>query len=162
MDKSQLEQLYLAYYKNLLFFALSLTKNMEDAEDLVSNAFVKAYLSFEKGNFKAWIYTVIKNEFLNEQRKKKRLMSVEDIPIDISDPSKDMLSTLIESEEKRILYRLIYMLESNEQKVMLLSMDASMTDISIGQVLGLSTSNVRVIRHRAKNKLIQLGKEYNS
>ena len=160
MDKSQLERLYLAYYKSLLFFALSLTKNMEDAEDLVSDAFVKAYLSFEEGNFKAWIYTVIKNEFLNDQRKKKRILSETEIPMDLSDPSGDILSHLIEEEDRRLLYHLIYKLEEKEQKVMLLSMDASMTDQSISKVLGLSLSNIRVIRHRAKEKLIKLGKEY--
>ena len=81
--------------------------------------------------------------------------------MDLSDPSGDILSHLIEEEDRRFLYHLIYKLEEKEQKVMLLSMDASMTDQSISKVLGLSLSNIRVIRHRAKEKLIKLGKEYN-
>ena len=74
MENDELIRYYEKHYRSLFLFALSLTKNKEDAEDLVANAFLKAILCFEKGNFKAWIYTVIRNEFINIYHGKKRFV----------------------------------------------------------------------------------------
>lgn len=54
--------------------ALRLTGKKEDAEDLVQEAYLRAYRffhRFEPGtNFKAWIFKVLFNIFLNESRKR--------------------------------------------------------------------------------------------
>jgi RNA polymerase sigma-70 factor (ECF subfamily) len=54
--------------------AVRLTGNKEDAEDLVQEAYLRAYRffhRFEPGtNFKAWIFKVLFNIFLNESRKR--------------------------------------------------------------------------------------------
>lgn len=54
-------------------FALRLTKDENDADDLVQDAVVKAYRFFkgyEKGtNAKAWLYRILKNSFINNYRK---------------------------------------------------------------------------------------------
>ncbi len=56
--------------------ALRLSRAPGRAEELVQEATMKAYLhldSFEKGtNFQAWIYRILVNAFLTEQRQKKR------------------------------------------------------------------------------------------
>lgn len=61
--------------KNKFFgFAMKLTKNMMDAEDLMQEAFIKAYRSkdkFQPGtNFNAWFNSIIKNTFISDLRKK--------------------------------------------------------------------------------------------
>lgn len=54
-------------------FALRLTTDMTDAEDLVQDTIVKAYRffnSYEKGtNAKAWMFRILKNSFINNYRK---------------------------------------------------------------------------------------------
>ena len=72
MNHQDFELLYEIYYQPLYLYALSLTRNDADAQDIVANAFVKALLSFKKGNFEAWIYTVLKNEFYQLYKKKKK------------------------------------------------------------------------------------------
>ena len=71
VKKDEIDLLYQKYYYSLFLFAFSLTHQKADAEDLVMNTFVKALLSFEDGNLKAWLYTVLKNEFYNMTKKKK-------------------------------------------------------------------------------------------
>lgn len=55
--------------------ALRLTKNRDDAQDLVQEASVqafRAYDSFRRGtNFKAWFLKILTNLFLNNYRKKQ-------------------------------------------------------------------------------------------
>lgn len=54
-------------------FALRLTSDPNDAEDLVQESIVKAYRffsSYEKGtNAKAWMFRILKNSFINNYRK---------------------------------------------------------------------------------------------
>lgn len=63
-------------YSNALYgMAFSLTRNRADAEDLVQEASIKAfraYASFQPGtNFRAWIFTILRNAFINEYRRRK-------------------------------------------------------------------------------------------
>lgn len=54
-------------------FALKLTANNDDAEDLVQDTIVKAYRffnSYEKGtNAKGWLFRILKNSYINNYRK---------------------------------------------------------------------------------------------
>ena len=63
-----LDQLYSA--------ALRLTRNPQDAEDLVQDTFAKAFASFHQykdgTNLKAWMYRILTNTFINSYRKKQR------------------------------------------------------------------------------------------
>ena len=54
-------------------FAISLTQNVEDAKDLLQETFLKA-LSYkdkfaEHTNLKAWVFTIMKNTFINNYRR---------------------------------------------------------------------------------------------
>lgn len=57
-------------------FALRLTTDANDAEDLVQDTIVKAYRffnSYEKGtNAKAWLFRILKNSYINNYRKKSK------------------------------------------------------------------------------------------
>ncbi len=57
-------------------FALRLTMEPTDAEDLVQDTIVKAYRffsSYEKGtNAKAWLFRILKNSYINNYRKKSK------------------------------------------------------------------------------------------
>lgn len=162
MENDELIRYYQQHYRSLFLFALSLTKNKEDVEDLVANAFLKAILCFEEGNFKAWIYTVIRNEFINMYHGRKRFLKKAepekewDKEAEWRRISEDILQEYIKQEEKRWLYHQIYQLPEKERQVMVLSSFHELSDEETGEILRLSTSNVRVIKHRVKKKLIDL------
>ncbi len=63
-----LDQLYVA--------ALRITRKPADAEDLVQEAYVKAYAAFHQfrrgTNLKAWLYRILTNTFINSYRRKQR------------------------------------------------------------------------------------------
>jgi RNA polymerase sigma-70 factor, ECF subfamily len=60
----------------LQYFAKKLTNNEEDAHDLVQETNYKALLFREKfvyhTNFKAWLFTIMKNIFINNYRRNKK------------------------------------------------------------------------------------------
>ena len=55
--------------------ALKLTKQLDDAEDLMQDTYYKALKNqdkYEQGtNLKGWLYTIMRNTFINNYRKKK-------------------------------------------------------------------------------------------
>ena len=61
--------------KSLEAFAKQLTGNEDDAKDLTQETFLKALIYREKyvnhNNFKAWVYTIMKNIFINNYRRTK-------------------------------------------------------------------------------------------
>lgn len=66
----------LAAIPNLRAFAVSLTHNTDRADDLVQETLVKAWdkhESFQPGtNLKAWLFTILRNEFYSQMRKRGR------------------------------------------------------------------------------------------
>lgn len=66
----------LSYLDGLYATALRLTRNPEDAEDLVQDTYVKAFRfagQFEPGtNLKAWLYTILHNTYRNQRRDSAR------------------------------------------------------------------------------------------
>ncbi|HXO22714.1 MAG TPA: sigma-70 family RNA polymerase sigma factor [Thermoanaerobaculia bacterium] len=62
--------------------AYRMTRNSEDAEDLVQETYLKAYRyydKFEEGtNFKAWLFKIMKNTFINNYRKKQQTPALSD------------------------------------------------------------------------------------
>jgi RNA polymerase sigma factor (sigma-70 family) len=63
--------------KKLRFYALRLTADEEKADDLLQETMLKALTYREKytqnTNLKAWIYTIMKNTFINDYRKNVRV-----------------------------------------------------------------------------------------
>ncbi|MCF8243398.1 MAG: sigma-70 family RNA polymerase sigma factor [Melioribacteraceae bacterium] len=82
--KSMVDNETLQFYKDfenealphidaLYNFALKMTGSEDDADDLVQETYLKAFRffdKFEKGtNCKAWLFSILKNSFINEYRK---------------------------------------------------------------------------------------------
>lgn len=72
---------------NLLSFALKLTLNKEEAQDLVQDTTLKALRNEEKfvenTNFKGWMMTIMRNIFINNYRKSTRENTVVDASEDL-------------------------------------------------------------------------------
>lgn len=68
--------------QNLRLFALSFTKNEDSANDLVQETNLRAFRYRKQykphTNFKAWVFTIMRNQFINEYRKKSRQNTIFD------------------------------------------------------------------------------------
>ena len=79
-DRAGLEQRFtrdaLPYLDQLYGAAMKMTRNPQDAQDLVQETFAKAFASFgtfaEGTNLKAWLYRIMTNSYINVYRKKQR------------------------------------------------------------------------------------------
>ena len=80
--KKRFETLFLPLMDSLYNLALRMTKNSKDAEDLVQEAYLKAFRFFDRfqqgTNARAWIMTILTNTFRTKYRKKQKEPSIVD------------------------------------------------------------------------------------
>ncbi len=95
-NQALFEETVFKYIDSLYSTALRLTRNQQDAEDLVQDACLKAYqyfFRFEQGtNFKAWIFKILMNTFINKYHKEVRtppVVQFEKVEYAIDDVLKD-------------------------------------------------------------------------
>ena len=74
--RARFERDALGHLDALYGAALRMTRNPTDAEDLVQEAFAKAFAAFHQyrpdTNLKAWLYRILTNTFINTYRKQQR------------------------------------------------------------------------------------------
>ena len=82
-DTKGLEELYIKYHNIIYGIAFSITKNKEDAEDIMQMVFTKIQeidkTKLPSDKEMTWIYTLTKNETFNYVKKKKREISLDTI-----------------------------------------------------------------------------------
>jgi RNA polymerase sigma factor (sigma-70 family) len=97
---------------NLMAFAKSFTKDEDDAKDLTQETMLKAlvYRGYYKPqtNFKAWVFTIMRNVFINQYRRKSKSQVIFDTSNDLY-----LLSNSVSNHETPSNY--IYEKEVNNQ-----------------------------------------------
>ncbi|GAB3846199.1 sigma-70 family RNA polymerase sigma factor [Nesterenkonia populi] len=74
--QARFERDAMQYVDQLYSAAMRMTRNPQDAEDLVQEAYTKAYSAFHQykpgTNLKAWLYRILTNTYINIYRKRQR------------------------------------------------------------------------------------------
>jgi RNA polymerase sigma-70 factor (ECF subfamily) len=86
MSAFQFQEILVNNAASLKSFAFSLTRDDDDAKDLLQETMYRALANEEKyrvgTNVKAWMYTIMRNIFINDYRKKQRTNTVFDTSAD--------------------------------------------------------------------------------
>lgn len=86
-QKQQFKQRLVGLQSNLLSFAYQLTSNQEAAQDLVQDTTLKVLDNESKYvdnvNFKGWVFTIMRNIFINNYRRQVRSATVIDTTEDL-------------------------------------------------------------------------------
>lgn len=78
MNKMELtfDERLMSLHDRLLYFAMGLTRNLDDAKDLIQESMLKALLNKDQytagTNIKAWMYAIVRNTFINGVRRNSR------------------------------------------------------------------------------------------
>lgn len=152
---------FLATYKDMAFnVAVSIVKDDQYAEEIVQDAFMKAFNGLKSFNrtakFRSWFYRIIVNESFQQLRKIKkdrsRLEFTEVYPLSSGG--------LEESDNTKMeqVTRLLRSLPAKESLVLNLFYLEENTLKEITEITGWTLANVKVILHRARKTIrTQLG-----
>ncbi|WP_228551130.1 RNA polymerase sigma factor [Sporosarcina cascadiensis] len=145
-------------YKNPLYAViLRMTRNPQDAQDFVQDAFLKVYYQLDKyketGSFSSWLYRVAVNHCMDEFRKKRHQAVpsefAEEQAVDRNHPE----VVFLKKEKQRQLERLLATLPEDERLIILLRYANELSYEEISEVTDTPLSTVRNKLHRAKKKM---------
>src|SRR5579863_5439259 len=161
------EELAIPLFDQLYNFAHWLTRNRDEAEDLVQETYVKAlkgFSSFQLGtNFRAWIYRILRNTFLTSRQGLKDTMIVPfdfDGEIEENEPAieRDTPETLLLARSgHELLQSAIDALPVHFREIILLCEVEEMSYREISDTLaipiGTVMSRLSRARHTLRNQL---------
>ena len=159
-DRKAQVQIYKLYYKAMFNTAIRIVNDFAWAEDIMQEAFLEAFRQIGsyrgESSFGAWLKRIVINKSIDEIRKARDVISIDEADIEIADQTDDenylqVLSTRVEEIRKAIhalpdSYRIIlslYLLEGYDHE-------------EISRILDISYNLSRTRYSRAKKKLLEL------
>ena len=160
---SEFSELVDAHYQALFRFGMSLTRNVEQASDLVQETFciwaAKNSQLQDRSKAKTWLFTTLRREFLNQRRRSSRFTdepldeaAVASIPASDEDADRQMdgqralelLGSLEESH--RTVLTLFYLQQHSYKEI------AEILDLPIGTVMSRLSRGKDLLRKRMNDE----------
>ena len=165
-DDSAFEELVRRYDRNVFRIAQHITQNREDAEDVVQEAFLKAYGNLaqfqEQSKFYTWLVRIAVNEALMKLRRRKpeRTVSLDEdikteddsLPREIADWSPNPEQQYTQAELREILSKTIQGLPPGFRTVFVLRDVEGLPAEEVAQRMNCSKATVRSHIANARTK----------
>lgn len=149
------EKLYNSYYMQVYSYAVALTKNPEQAEEIAQHTFVKALSS--KAGYKGksseltWLCSIVKNLYYDELRRNQRISSLgENLHIS---SEVDIEQVVSDSDMAFRIHLVLHKLDEPYKEVFQLRVFGELSFSQIATIFGKTESWARVTYHRAKLKI---------
>ena len=149
------EKLYNSYYMQVYSYAVALTKNPEQAEEIAQHTFVKALSSKEgykgKSSELTWLCSIAKNLYYDELRRNQRISSLGE-HLHISSEV-DIEQAVSDSDMAFRIHLVLHKLDEPYKEVFQLRVFGELSFSQIATIFGKTESWARVTYHRAKLKI---------
>jgi RNA polymerase sigma-70 factor (ECF subfamily) len=147
------ETVYNRYSQDVHRFCLSLCKNTTLADDLTSEAFLKAIQSCGKfdgrHSIKVWLCQIAKNTYYDYLRKHSKITELaDDMPCE-----SDFELELLNRADALKIHKLLHMIDDPYKEIFSLRVFSELSFAEIGEIFEKSENWARVTFHRAKQKL---------
>lgn len=183
-DMAALEALVEKYKRMVYRVAIKITKNHEDANDVVQETFLKVYKSLNKfkmeSSFETWLYQIVVNLSLNTVKKRKRRnkrelpfnavyessetddsIPYEECVVDQLKSQKNEPHIRVERKElKQAVTQAVDSLSPKQRIVVILHEFEGLKHSEIASILGCSVGTVRSRLHYARQRLRELLEPY--
>jgi RNA polymerase sigma-70 factor (ECF subfamily) len=156
------EDLAMPLFDQLYNFARWLTQDTAEAEDLVQETYAKAlrgFSSFQIGtNFRAWMYRILRNSFLNSRTGLKTMVALDGeadetlLPAESTTPE----SILMEQADREMVQQALADLPVPFREILLLCEVEEMSYQEIAETLAIPTGTVMSRLFRARKALRDL------
>jgi RNA polymerase sigma-70 factor (ECF subfamily) len=141
---------------HLRAFARSLTRRREQADDLVNDAVVRALSAaeqFQPGtNFKAWMFTILRNLYYNEGRKNRPVVPLED--------AEAMVQAVPASQQAALEFcdfrRAFWQLSDDHREVLILVGASGLSYEDAAQVCNCAVGTIKSRVSRARSELVEI------
>jgi RNA polymerase sigma-70 factor (ECF subfamily) len=161
-DPRAFEALYRKYVAQVYSFALYELRNVQAAEDLTAQVFMRALAGLSgfreqaeppHSSFRVWLFQIARNALSNERRRARRHPEA---PIELAEmmpATDDVAREVAARDELARAWEAIDRLPEAGRRAIVLRFVHEMSTREIGEILGRSEGSVRVLIHRAVRRL---------
>lgn len=135
---------------NVYRFILKNLRHEEDARDIVQSSFEKLWMTrenVENARAKSYLFTIAYNQMIDHIRKHKRVVLKEEFR------EESRITTGYSDNTKKILEKALARLNETQRSLVMLKDYEGYSYEEIGEITGLSLSQVKVYLHRARIQL---------
>ena len=162
-DKNALETLYMANYKSAYFIAHTMTKNADDAMDILHDSYMKVFANLDSltdpKKFESWFKTIVSNK-CRDYLKRKNPSFLEDTygeeyENELVDDryDSDPMEYSIDEDVKQTIRKIIENLPDDQRLCVLMYYFDEMSIHNIAQQLGVSDNTVKSRLRLARDKI---------
>jgi RNA polymerase sigma-70 factor (ECF subfamily) len=153
-DAPSFERLYQQHVDGVYRYVASRVATREDAEDVTSDAFRRAWGSLSNyrrtGTFKAWLFGVVRRALADYYRERRPTVELDpEMSATLADEEPGPEERALATERRQIGRRLLAALTPEQQEVLLLRFLAELSYAEIAQVLGKREDAIKKIAYRA-------------
>jgi len=161
-QKAQFE-IYRLYNSAMYNTTLRIVGDPDDAEDVMQEAFLKAFLKLKtyrgEVSFGAWLKRIVVNKALDFLRLKRDQISLDEVG-EMEEEAEGGKHTLDMAYEAETIKKAICALPEGYRIVLSLILLEGYDHEEVSGILNISNATSRTQYHRAKKKLIELMKKY--
>lgn len=154
VQEREFERLYLETYGLVYGYVRARMSSDADAEDVVSEAFMKAARSFlsydpSRAKFNTWVVTIARNCMISYYRKMRPATALDDAPQEACavEGEQDAIDDLLFAR------KLLACLDDDERRLVLLKYREDMRNVDIARELDMNPSTVSTMLSRALAKM---------
>jgi RNA polymerase sigma-70 factor, ECF subfamily len=151
------EDLALPLFDQLYTFARWLTQDTSEAEDLVQETYAKAlrgFSSFQAGtNFRAWMYRILRNSFLNSKTGLKTMVTYKEEEHEPTSEAATPESLLIDQADREMVQEALTEMPTHFREILLLCEVEEMSYQEIAETLTVPVGTVMSRLFRARKAL---------
>lgn len=152
-NRKAFRELFNRYFQAVYNFALTLASDPALAEDITQETFIRAHKNLHRlgppWNFHAWVFRLARNYFIDQIRKDKNLLPLEEDAQVIS-PSPGPEREKMTQDAATRVHSTLGKLSVRQREILVLRELQGFSYAEIGEILELSSSNVKVSLHRAR------------
>lgn len=159
-DTAAFEQLVLAHGRLLYNLTFRLTGNLQEAEDLAQETFLRAWRGLRDfrlaSRFSTWLFRIAMNLCYNRMPRLRREMdslAVEDDQVSLPDESQNLEAYVLEGELQAYLQQAMQALSPSYRLLLTLRHQGGMSYQEISDATGLPLGSVKAGLHRGRQNL---------
>jgi len=166
-DTWAIDEILDKYRKTAYLYALKMTKDMDDAADVVSEAFIRVNRAIGRfqanSSFSTWMFKILRNCFLDIRKKKRvKVVASLDAPLDFQDSnmfiqaiddSESAFETSRRAEFSRVVRGALDLLPARQRDLLVMYHVEEMTYVEISEHLDTPAGTIKSRLHRARSNL---------
>lgn len=146
------------YWDRLYRWLCRLTRDGSAAEDIVQETFMKAFAavnSFRAGsNFRAWLFRIAHNNFVNMRRAERHVR--QPLDVEIAEENQDPVGDLLSREALKLIAEAVAKLPNDFRVALLLRIEEDLSFREVAEATGTTEETARWRVFKARQKLMEL------